>query len=238
MASNKPKRESVSNEMPTPKGYRPETLRNRFPEVYAEGTLDLADAQPEKYLFKWTRKGCAIRVLQMQRPATLVPCPNKSTDWDTTNNVFIECNKIVVLTLLHESYAGSEKLTYIDPPHNTGHDVIHPSNFADPLDTCLTLSSQKDAEVDLLTWNPKTSRRCHSAWLSNPYQNDLRSLRQLLLRNQTGPSPVTPQSARARPFSTSSRRRKSCPISTNCSTLVDARWRVQHHTLDRTSTKR
>ena len=61
------------------------------------------------------------------------------------------------------------KLIYIDPPYNTGQDFIYPDNYADPLPTYLQLTGQIDAAGNLLTSNPETSGRYHSAWLSMMY---------------------------------------------------------------------
>jgi adenine-specific DNA-methyltransferase len=60
-------------------------------------------------------------------------------------------------------------MIYIDPPYNTGNDFIYPDNFADPMDTYLKLTGQKDSEGNLLTSNPETSGRYHSAWLTMMY---------------------------------------------------------------------
>jgi len=60
-------------------------------------------------------------------------------------------------------------MIYIDPPYNTGNDFVYPDNFADPLDTYLQITGQKDSEGNLLTSNAETSGRYHSAWLSMMY---------------------------------------------------------------------
>src|SRR5438309_3107524 len=60
-------------------------------------------------------------------------------------------------------------MIYLDPPYNTGGDFVYPDNYADPLETYLEISGQKDANGNLLTSNPETSGRYHSAWLSMMY---------------------------------------------------------------------
>jgi adenine-specific DNA-methyltransferase len=64
---------------------------------------------------------------------------------------------------------GRVKMIYIDPPYNTGNDFIYPDHFADPLDAYLRLTGQKDGNGHLLTSNPETNGRYHSAWLSMMY---------------------------------------------------------------------
>jgi adenine-specific DNA-methyltransferase len=60
-------------------------------------------------------------------------------------------------------------MIYIDPPYNTGNDFIYPDDFSDPLGRYLELSGQADEAGNLLTSNPDTSGRYHSAWLSMMY---------------------------------------------------------------------
>jgi adenine-specific DNA-methyltransferase len=154
-------------------------LRELFPEAVSEGRIDFeklretlgdeVDDRPERYSFTWAGKRDAIRLLQTPSRATLVPAPKESVDFDTTENVFIEGENLEVLKLLYKSYAGRVKMIYIDPPYNTGNDFIYPDDFRDPLDNYLKLTGQKDAEGNLLTSNPETSGRFHSAWLSMMY---------------------------------------------------------------------
>ena len=90
-------------------------------------------------------------------------------NFDTTQNLFIEGDNLEVLKLLYKPYFGRIKMIYIDPPYNTGNDFIYPDNYADPLETYLQITDQKDANGNLLTSNPETSGRYHSAWLSMMY---------------------------------------------------------------------
>jgi len=154
-------------------------MGNLFPEVFTEGKIDFVklrtilgdfvDEHPERYSFTWAGKRDAIRILQVPTRATLLPCPDESINWETTNHLFIEGDNLEVLKLLLKPYFGRVKMIYIDPPYNTGNDFIYPDNYADPLDTYLRLTGQKDEEGNLLTSNPETSGRYHSVWLSMMY---------------------------------------------------------------------
>jgi adenine-specific DNA-methyltransferase len=160
---------------------------------------DFADDRPERYSFSWAGKRDAIRLLQAPSRATLVPCPEESLTADgiachleersdegsprnketlrafgaqsdrQSQNLFIEGDNLEVLKLLYKPYFGRVKMIYIDPPYNTGNDFVYPDNFADPLDTYLKLTGQKNSEGNLLTSNPETGGRYHSAWLSMMY---------------------------------------------------------------------
>ncbi len=154
-------------------------LREIFPECFTEGRVDFdklratlgeeVDSRPERYSFSWAGKRDALRLLQTPSRATLIPCPKESVNFDKTNNLFIEGDNLEVLKLLYKSYFGRVKMIYIDPPYNTGNDFIYPDNFADPLDTYLHFTGQKGDDGNLLTSNPETSGRYHSAWLSMMY---------------------------------------------------------------------
>jgi adenine-specific DNA-methyltransferase len=176
---SKPTREKVARESSAIVPEQIERLKELFPEAVSEGKVDFdrlrqtlgefADDRPERYSFTWAGKRDCIKLLQVPSRATLVPSPDESIDWDTTNNVFIEGENLEVLKLLYKAYYGRVKMIYIDPPYNTGKDFIYPDNYADPLDTYLRLTGQKDSEGNVLTSNPETSGRYHSSWLSMMY---------------------------------------------------------------------
>lgn len=171
--------DSVSWDSANISAERVEQLKQLFPDAFTEGKVDfeklrqtlgdLVDDRPERYSFAWAGKRDAIRLLQTPSRATLVPAQKESVNFDTTQNLFIEGDNLEVLKLLYKSYAGRVKMIYIDPPYNTGNDFVYPDNFADPLDTYLHMSGQSDEGGNLLTTNPETSGRYHSAWLSMMY---------------------------------------------------------------------
>ena len=141
-----------------------ERLRAIFPDAFSEGRVDwdrlratlgeIVDERPERYSFTWAGKQDAIRALQIPSGAALVPCPEESVNWENTQHAFIEGENLEVLKLLYKAYFGRVKMIYIDPPYNTGNDFVYPDNYADPLDTYLQLTGQKDTEGNLLTSNP------------------------------------------------------------------------------------
>lgn len=154
-------------------------LREVFPEVVVEGKIDweklritlgaAAESGPGRFLFSWAGRDDAVSLLQNPSHATLIPSPEESVNFESTSNAFIEGDNLEVLKLLFKSYFGRVKLIYIDPPYNTGQDFVYPDNYADPLKTYLEITGQSDAEGNLLTSNPETSGRYHSAWLSMMY---------------------------------------------------------------------
>ena len=79
----------------------------------------------ESYEFNWVGKKAAI--VEASRPAhsVMLPCPEESVDWDTTQNLYIEGDGLEALKILRQNYLGKIKVIYIDPPYNTGSDFIY-----------------------------------------------------------------------------------------------------------------
>lgn len=156
-----------------------ERLAAIVPGAFVEGKLDVerltealgdvAEDAKERYTFSWSGRREAIQMLQVPSRGSLAPDEEASVEWETTGNTFIEGDNLEVLKILYKSYFGRIKMIYIDPPYNTGNDFVYPDNFVDPLDTYLRMTGQRDEQGNLLTSNPETSGRYHSAWLTMMY---------------------------------------------------------------------
>lgn len=156
-----------------------ERLRELFPEVFVDGSVDFdalrstlgdhVDDREERYSFSWHGKSAARQIAQRPSMGTLRPCPDKSVNWDTTQNIFIEGDNLEVLKLLQKSYHRKVKVIYIDPPYNTGKEFIYPDKFKDNLDTYLRYTGQVDDEGFKLSANAETSGRYHTNWLNMMY---------------------------------------------------------------------
>lgn len=111
-------------------------LKELFPDAFTEngvnfdtlrqllGDLKVLDEGEEKYGLNWHGKKQARQIALTPSLGTLLPCPEESVDWDTTQNLFIEGDNLEVLKLLQKSYANKVKMIYIDPPYNTDGDFI------------------------------------------------------------------------------------------------------------------
>jgi adenine-specific DNA-methyltransferase len=116
-----------------------QALKALFPEAFTEGQIDfevlkqllggVVDERDEKYGLNWHGKRRARQLALTPSTGTLLPCPEDSVNWDTTQNLMIEGDNLEVLKLLQKSYAGKAKLIYIDPPYNTGGDFVYPDDF-------------------------------------------------------------------------------------------------------------
>ncbi|MFZ6003074.1 MAG: site-specific DNA-methyltransferase [Actinomycetota bacterium] len=177
MSTDQPERLDLKSVLPTDD--RMEVLRAAFPEVIREGKVDVdalrrslgdwVDPGPERFGLTWPGKAECMRVIQEPSIGTLVPMPEESVDWDTTQNVIIEGENLEVLKLLQKAYYGKVKLIYIDPPYNTGKEFIYPDNFKEGLADYLRYSGQVDEEGFKLSANAETDGRYHSKWLSMMY---------------------------------------------------------------------
>ncbi len=172
-------REHVAVTSADPVTDRAAQLRALFPDLFADGKLDVAKlreslgeavaGEGEGYRFSWEGRTDAVEILRTPTRATLLPAPAESVDFDTTNNLYIEGDNLEVLKLLYKPYSGRVKLIYIDPPYNTGNDFIYPDDFRDTLANYLKQTGQSDDAGNLLRSNPETSGRYHSDWLSMMY---------------------------------------------------------------------
>jgi len=155
-------------------------LAELFPGVLQDGVLDAtklgelldvdvtaaADGR-ERYGLMWAGKAEAVRSLQTPSHATLIPDFERSVDWDTAQNVFIEGDNLEVLKLLQKAYNDKVKLIYIDPPYNTGADFVYEDDFSDTTQRYLEWSGQIDADGKRSsTSTDAAAGRLHSKWLS------------------------------------------------------------------------
>lgn len=91
---------------------------------------DVAEGQRERYQFTWPGKREAKAEARRPIYKTMIPEPDKSKDWDTTENLYIEGDNLDALKIMKETYAGKVRFIYIDPPYNTGKDAfIYPDSF-------------------------------------------------------------------------------------------------------------
>ena len=91
---------------------------------------DAVEDAPEAYEFNWVGKQAARAEVLRPIRKTLRPVKEDSVDWDTTQNLYIEGDNLEVLKLLQKSYLGKVKMIYIDPPYNTGKNLIYKNDFS------------------------------------------------------------------------------------------------------------
>lgn len=123
----------------------------------------------EAYEFTWVGKKAAIVEANKPIRKTLRPCKEESVNWDTTENLYIEGDNLEVLKLLQESYLSKVKMIYIDPPYNTGTDLIYRDDFKASVDSYLEELGFNDEDGNRLFKNTDSNGRFHSDWCSMIY---------------------------------------------------------------------
>ncbi|UZW54827.1 site-specific DNA-methyltransferase [Sphingobium sp. JS3065] len=154
-------------------------LKELFPEIMIDGTIDFeilreilgdsVEGGEERYGLNWKGKRKARAFALTPSLGTLLPAPEDSVDWNTTQNLMIEGDNLETLKLLRRSYAGQVKLIYIDPPYNTGKDFVYPDNYTESISTYLALTGQSGSVGELLTTDREAAGRLHAEWLSMMY---------------------------------------------------------------------
>ncbi len=129
----------------------------------------VVEGKDERYQFTWPDKKKAILNANAPISETLRPCRDESVDFDSTQNLYIEGDNLDVLKLLQETYLGSIKMIYIDPPYNTGNDFVYDDDFQENMDIYISRSGQLDSEKNRLVKNLESNGRFHTDWLNMMY---------------------------------------------------------------------
>ena len=140
-----------------------------FDALKQELSEDLISEKAERYQMTWPDKSKAKVLANSRITATLRPDVEKSVDFDTTENLYIEGDNLDVLKLLRETYLGKVKMIYIDPPYNTGNDFVYEDDFAMSADDYAEVSGQYDEQGNRLVKNLDSNGRFHTDWLNMIY---------------------------------------------------------------------
>ncbi len=154
-------------------------LKALFPQIVADGRVDFdvlrqllgdeVDEGEEQYGLNWKGKRRARAFAMTPSLGTLLPAPEDSVDWETTQNIMIEGDNLEVLKLLRRSYGGAVKFVYLDPPYNTGGDFVYPDDYSNSLNNYLEQTGQKNFNGVPLTSKREEQGRFHTDWLNMMY---------------------------------------------------------------------
>lgn len=161
---------------------RIQELKRLFPDSVSENKIDTdklkkslgddAAVEDERYRLEWAGKSQVFEEIAKRTHCTLTPVRDRSVNFDSTENIFIEGENLEVLRALQKAYHGKIKMIYIDPPYNTGKDFIYRDNFRQSIEDYNEESCNVDDEGNLkraFTLNTRESGRYHSNWLSMMY---------------------------------------------------------------------
>lgn len=158
------------------------------------------DGNEERYQFTWPDKKKSVllanapinKTLRPVREDETVPtgadsegkpyCSSGSVNFDTTENLYIEGDNLEVLKLLQETYLGKIKMIYIDPPYNTGSDLVYNDDFSKSTTEYIASSGYLDENGNRLVENLENNGRYHTDWLNMIYSR-LRLAKDLLATN-------------------------------------------------------
>lgn len=147
------------------------------------------DGNEERYQFTWPDKKKSVllanapinKTLRPVREDETVPtgadsegkpyCSSGSVNFDTTENLYIEGDNLEVLKLLQETYLGKIKMIYIDPPYNTGSDLVYNDDFSKSTTEYIASSGYLDENGNRLVENLESNGRYHTDWLNMIYKN-------------------------------------------------------------------
>lgn len=135
-------------------------------QLLGDNAVEDAD---EMYQFTWPGKQEARREAARPTTKTLRPVVEDSVNWDNTQNLYIEGDNLEVLKLLQKSYMGKVKMIYIDPPYNTGKNLIYKNNFYQEESEYLKGIGVYDEFGNKLFCNTTSNGRFHSDWCSMIY---------------------------------------------------------------------
>jgi len=161
-----------------------EYIRKKFPNVVIESKTgavidfdllkqelaeDIVEGNKERYQLTWPGKKEAIVMANTPSTNTLRPIKEKSVDFENTKNIYIEGDNLEALKILQESYLGKVKCIYIDPPYNTGRNLIYKNDFSRDEIEELMESGQLQEDGYKMIVNTDSNGRFHSDWLSMMY---------------------------------------------------------------------
>lgn len=155
-----------------------EILKNIFPEIFSENKVDFEALRnilgdfvetEERYSLNWSGKRNSKLEAQKISKSTLLPNLEESKNFFNTNNIYIEGDNLEVIKLLQKSFYNKIDTIYIDPPYNTGNDIIYKNDYSVDLEYYKKITKQISDDNLILTTNTDSNGKFHSNWLSMMY---------------------------------------------------------------------
>lgn len=134
-----------------------------------EISCSVVEGKEERYQFSWPDKKKHILEANAPISATFRPLKELSVDFDATENIYIEGDNLDALKVLQETYLNKIKMIYIDPPYNTGNNLIYKNDFHATTSEYLANSGQFDEQGNYMVQNPESNGRFHTEWLNMMY---------------------------------------------------------------------
>lgn len=123
----------------------------------------------ERYLMTWPGKSESVLLANSITTNTLRPDIKSSKDFWNTKNLYIEGNNFDVLKVLRETYLKKIGVIYIDPPYNTGRNILYKNDFSVDKDSFELINNDVDENGNIVNVNRKSEGRFHTKWLNTIY---------------------------------------------------------------------
>ena len=172
--------QKISESVSEPFSENLKKLQELFPSVVKDGEVDFdalraelgefTEIGKERYELTWAGKQDAqLLTGEPLVGKTLKYVAEESKNPETTVILYIEGDNLVALKLLQNSYRGKIKMIYIDPPYNTGVDLIYQDRRSQTQAESDIAEGARTEDGKRLIINPDTSARYHANWLSMIY---------------------------------------------------------------------
>ncbi len=113
---------------------------------------------PERFSLGFVGRRAAMEAVDAPDTMRLSDVPEKGAHISTTKNLYIEGDCLDVLRCLRHSHAGRIRMIYIDPPYNTGGELMYHDRFRQTISAYRGLGAAADAYGQQ-----------HSAWCAMMY---------------------------------------------------------------------
>ncbi|MCY4361837.1 MAG: site-specific DNA-methyltransferase [Gammaproteobacteria bacterium] len=153
-----------------------------FDQLKQELCDQIVEGPQERYRLDWPGKRRSVALANAPIMKTLRPCEQESLNFASTRNLFLEGDNFETLKIIEDTFLGAVKMIYIDPPYNTGRNLLYKNNFSESSTDFLERSGQVDESSGKLVANAETNGRFHSDWLSMMYQR-LRVAKNILAKD-------------------------------------------------------
>jgi len=150
-----------------------------------EISAEVVEGKQERYQFTWPDKRKSVVLSNQPTNKTLRLDRDKSVSRNGTGggidseNIYIEGDNLDALKILLETYLRAIDVIYIDPPYNTGRNLIYKNDFAMSAEDYSKSSGQYDGQGNMLVQNTESNGRFHTDWLNMIYPR-LKIAKQLL----------------------------------------------------------
>ena len=147
-----------------------------------EISCSVVEGRDERYQFTWPDKKKTMLSANAALTSTLRPIREESSNFDDTENLYIEGDNLEVLKILQETYLNKIRVIYVDPPYNTGNDFVYRDKFVEDIEEYVLHSGQVDENGNRLIQNTENNGRFHTDWLNMMYSR-MKMARSLLSDN-------------------------------------------------------